>query len=251
MNKVNSQILIIEDDPVLSNNLKTLLEEEGYKVAAAENGKVGLKYALNFKPDLIICDILMPGLSGFDVKKELNKYDNSFDIPLLFLTAKTEMTSLREGMELGAEDYIFKPYKASNLLKIVKLRIEKKQRVIAKIIEENKNQRNTLESPNSILINQGNKNILLNIISIKAIMASNQYSNILMENGKTFLVRQSLNDWEKKLPKKNFQRIHRSTIVNIKFLEKIEKSKVYLKNYSEPLDISRRFLTEFKEKFKS
>ena len=82
-------------------------------------------------------------------------------------------------------------------------------------------------------------------------MASNQYSNILMENGKTFLVRQSLNDWEKKLPKKNFQRIHRSTIVNIKFLEKIEKSKVYLKNYSEPLDISRRFLTEFKEKFKS
>ena len=120
-----------------------------------------------------------------------------------------------------------------------------------KIIEENKNQRNTLESPNSILINQGNKNILLNIISIKAIMASNQYSNILMENGKTFLVRQSLNDWEKKLPKKNFQRIHRSTIVNIKFLEKIEKSKVYLKNYSEPLDISRRFLTEFKEKFKS
>lgn len=248
---MNSKILIIEDDVILSNNLSTLLSEEGFQVVLAENGESGIIKAVNEQPDLIICDIMMTGIDGFEVKKVLNKNENTFDIPLIFLTAKAELTELRKGMELGAEDYLFKPYKADELLKIINFRIEKKEKIIAKIIEKNASEPHEKDT---IWINIGSEFKVIKYSLIKAILASNQYSNILLKNGKTILIRKSLSEWEKLLPNKNFFRIHRATIINSDFIVKIEKYKsnllkIFLENDNEPYISSRRNTSNLKTKF--
>lgn len=251
---MKSKILIIEDDIILSNNLFTLLTEEGFEVSLAENGENGILKAIKELPDLIICDIMMTGINGFEVKKVLNENDITFDIPLIFLTAKAEITELRKGMDLGAEDYLFKPYKADELLEIINLRIEKKKRIIAKVIEKNTSEFNITQNKDSIFVNVGNEYKIIKYSTIKAILASNQYSNILLENNKSILIRKSLGECEKILPAQKFLRIHRSTIINNEFIAKIEKFKtnmlkVFLKNDEEPYIISRRNASNLKAKF--
>lgn len=248
---MSSKILIIEDDIILSNNLNTLLTEEGFEVLVAENGESGIIKAINDQPDLIICDIMMTGIDGFEVKKVLNKNENTFDIPLIFLTAKAEISELRKGMDLGAEDYLFKPYKADELLSIINLRIDRKKKIIAKIIDKNFPEPH---EKNTIWINIGTEFKVIKFSSIKAILASNQYSNILLKNGKTILVRKSLSEWEKLLPQKTFLRIHRATIINSDFIVKIEKFKsnllkIFLENDDEPYISSRRNTANLKTKF--
>jgi len=190
------KILIIEDDPILSNNIRTLLEEEGFSVFFALNGVDGIVKAEKILPDLIVCDIMMPGKNGFEVKNELNKNENTFDIPLIFLTAKAEIAELRKGMDLGAEDYLFKPYKAEDLLRTIKLQIQKKKRIISKIVEKKTSEISQKEKEQRIIINIGNEYKLVKYESLSAIVASSQYSNLVLENGKKYLVRKSLNEWE-------------------------------------------------------
>ncbi len=120
-------ILVIEDDKLLVENLAILLESEGYKISIASNGVEGLKSIEKTIPDLIICDINMPHMDGFELKEKLNNSKTTFDIPLLFLTAKTQISELRQGMLLGAEDYIFKPYNSDELISIVKLRLKRRK----------------------------------------------------------------------------------------------------------------------------
>ncbi|MBK8944622.1 MAG: response regulator [Ignavibacteriae bacterium] len=251
---MKSKILIIEDDLVLSNNLSTLLIEEGFEVFHAENGEIGILKAIKDQPDLIICDIMMTGIDGFEVKKVLNENENTFDIPLIFLTAKAEIADLRKGMDLGAEDYLFKPYKAEELLEIINLRIEKKRKIIAKVVDKQTTEFGSSQSKDSIFVNIGTEYKIIKFTSIKAILASNQYSNILLDNNKTILIRKSLGEWEKILPKRIFMRIHRSTIINTDFITRIEKFntnmlKVFLQNDEEPYLISRRNASNLKAKF--
>jgi DNA-binding LytR/AlgR family response regulator len=256
---MNSKILIIEDDAAVSQNISTLLEEENYNVIKASNGFKGIDKAITEKPDLIICDIMMPGLDGYKVKEELNSNESTFDIPLLFLTAKTEIEDLRHGMGLGADDYLFKPFKAVDLLGIIKLRLNKKKRIIAKLIEQNSSQNtedNHLRNDDSILLNLGFKSKFVKINLITSIQASSQYSNIVLNDGQFFLFRKSLNYWENLLPKNIFIRIHRSTIVNINHVVKIEKTQnnsqmIYINGNSEPFVLSRRYSAKLTEKIKS
>ena len=120
-------ILIIEDDYRLRKNLTELLREEGYETEAAENGAIGLGKAKNIIPDLIISDVLMPEMDGFEVLEELLKDQETADIPFIFLTAKVEKENLRKGMNLGADDYLFKPFGIDELLDAVKMRLKKKE----------------------------------------------------------------------------------------------------------------------------
>ncbi|MGE5352647.1 MAG: response regulator transcription factor [Acidobacteriota bacterium] len=120
------KILVIEDHSPVRENLKQLLRKAGYEAVTAENGSKGVDLAMELKPDLILCDIMMPGMDGYDVLKELSCCKETSSIPFLFLTAKAEMADLRQGMELGADDYLVKPFKAGDLLKAVKIRLEKR-----------------------------------------------------------------------------------------------------------------------------
>jgi CRP-like cAMP-binding protein len=102
-----------------------ILELSNYKVVVAENGKVGVEKAIENKPDLIICDIIMPLLDGYGVLHAIHRNEAIKNTPFIFLTAKTERSDFRKGMELGADDYITKPFNATELLNAVESRIKK------------------------------------------------------------------------------------------------------------------------------
>jgi CRP/FNR family transcriptional regulator, polysaccharide utilization system transcription regulator len=120
-------ILIIEDNRDVRENTAEILELANYKVLQAENGKIGVEIAQQKKPDLIICDIMMPVLDGYGVIHLLNKSTTTAGIPFIFLTAKSERTDLRKGMEMGADDYITKPFSDIELLNAVESRLKKNE----------------------------------------------------------------------------------------------------------------------------
>ncbi len=119
------KILLIEDNEDVRNNTAEILELSNYEVIVAEDGKEGVEKALAHQPDLIICDIMMPVLDGYGVLHAVHKNDSLKNIPFIFLTAKTERADFRKGMELGADDYITKPFTGTELLNAVDSRIKK------------------------------------------------------------------------------------------------------------------------------
>ena len=119
------KILIIEDNPEIRENTSEILSLAGYEVIAAENGRVGVDLATKHKPDLIVCDIMMPELDGYGVLHILSKNDTTSAIPFIFVTAKTEKSDIRKGMELGADDYLTKPFDDTELLKAIETRLHK------------------------------------------------------------------------------------------------------------------------------
>jgi CRP-like cAMP-binding protein/FixJ family two-component response regulator len=120
-------ILLIEDNNDVRENTAEILELANYKVLQAENGKQGVEIAQQAKVDLIICDIMMPVLDGYGVIHLLSKNSATASIPFIFLTAKSERIDFRKGMEMGADDYISKPFDDIELLKAVEGRIKKNE----------------------------------------------------------------------------------------------------------------------------
>src|SRR5688572_8313215 len=118
-------ILVIDDNVDLRENTAEILELAGYKVFTAENGKKGVDTAIKEVPDTIVCDIMMPELDGYGVLHMLRKNPTTQYIPFIFLTAKTERGDFRKGMEMGADDYITKPFDDIELLNAVEVRLKK------------------------------------------------------------------------------------------------------------------------------
>ncbi len=118
-------ILLIEDNDEIRENTAEILELAMYNVFTAANGKIGVEKALDVKPDLIICDIMMPVLDGYGVLHAIQKNEVIKNTPFIFLTAKTERNDFRKGMELGADDYITKPFDGTELLNAVDSRLKK------------------------------------------------------------------------------------------------------------------------------
>ncbi|ADB37321.1 response regulator [Spirosoma linguale] len=118
-------ILLIEDNDIIRENTAEILELSGYRVTTANNGKAGIELALVDRPDLIICDIMMPVLDGYGVLHIVNKNPALTGIPFIFLTAKSERDDFRRGMELGADDYLTKPFSESELLSAIESRLNR------------------------------------------------------------------------------------------------------------------------------
>jgi DNA-binding response OmpR family regulator len=252
---MKKQILIIDDDKSVSSNLKILLSEEGYQVFTAEDGNLGILIAKEMVPNLIICDIMMPGIDGYEVLRKLLSLPETSTIPFIFLSAKTDEVDLRKGMLMGADDYLFKPYKAKDILKTVKTRLNKFERMKTTI--ENIGNSNILRkdkaycSTDSIFINTNNRSRFVKVKSIKFISAVNQYTNIGLEDGNNLIIRKALAGWERVLPQDEFLRIHRSTIINIDYIKKVEKKHkdsftVHLKDSIETFIMSRRYASKIK-----
>jgi DNA-binding NarL/FixJ family response regulator len=125
MSAPEKRILIIEDDPQTRENLITILEMEGFEPSGAANGRRGVELALRDKPDLILCDVMMPELDGHGVLTALRSDERTSAIPFLFLTARGERQDLRAGMNLGADDYLTKPVTASELLSAIEARLKR------------------------------------------------------------------------------------------------------------------------------
>ncbi len=129
-------ILIIEDNTDIRENIAEILNLAGYKTHTAENGKIGVETAERVVPDLILCDIMMPVLDGYGVLSIVNKKPVLADIPFIFLTAKSGKEDFRYGMNLGADDYITKPFEANELLSVIELRLSKSDK-ITKLFNQN------------------------------------------------------------------------------------------------------------------
>ncbi len=119
------RILLIEDNDEIRENTAEILELANYKVDTAANGKIGVEKALECLPDLIICDIMMPVLDGYGVLHLLHKNETLKNVPFIFLTAKSERGDFRKGMEMGADDYITKPFSDIELLTAIESRLKK------------------------------------------------------------------------------------------------------------------------------
>lgn len=126
---MNKTILLIEDNMEMSENIASILELEHYHVLTATNGKIGVTMAQQHHPDLILCDIMMPELDGYGVFHVLRKDDRTGSIPFIFLTAKADKSEIRTGMNLGADDYITKPFEGSDLLKVIEVRLTKNEKL--------------------------------------------------------------------------------------------------------------------------
>lgn len=122
---MKQHILLIEDNDEIRENTAEILELSNYRVSTASNGKQGVEKALAEKPDLIICDIMMPVLDGYGVLHLIHKNPGLNGIPFIFLTAKSERADFRKGMEMGADDYISKPFTDSELLNAIDSRLKK------------------------------------------------------------------------------------------------------------------------------
>jgi len=123
-----SKILVIEDTESIRNELRDILIFEGMKVITAENGQEGIDKAKEHLPDLILCDIMMPLKNGYEVFDEIKINSNLMFIPFLFITAKATVENIREGMIMGADDYITKPFNVNLLIKSIESRLLKEVR---------------------------------------------------------------------------------------------------------------------------
>ncbi len=122
-----TKILIIEDNDDIRGNVVEILKLADYEVYDADNGKTGAEMAIEIIPDLILCDIMMGDLDGYGVLHLLNKHASTKAIPFIFMTAKSERADIRKGMELGADDYLTKPFDDTELLSAIETRLNKKK----------------------------------------------------------------------------------------------------------------------------
>lgn len=122
---MKKKILVIEDEQDIRRDITKILSMNGYEVYQAENGTEGIKMAYSHLPDLIISDIMMPEIDGYGVLRELQKSPQTSTIPFIFLSAKSARNDIREGMNLGADDFITKPFDFDEILEAVKKRLEK------------------------------------------------------------------------------------------------------------------------------
>ena len=230
------------------------MEKNNYKVYKALNGVEGIKVAETENIDIIVCDIMLPEADGYTVLKKLRENENTSEIPFIFLTAKAEMSDLRTGMQMGADDYIVKPYKAADVLETLKVRLEKsEQRIEIKNdrIEKNKNSRVS----ERFFITSSENPKFIKTSDIVYISASGEYSIVHTADGKNSTVRKLLKQWEAVLPLDTFVRIHRSSIINLNYVEKIVKwykrsYRVYLKDIDDEFIMS-TYLNEPKNSFLS
>ncbi len=130
MESKQNTILLIEDDVDLKETITDFLHDEGFQIIQAENGSSGIQKAIQTRPDIIICDITMPGISGYEVFNMLRQINTTSVIPFIFLSAKATKEDILLGLHLGADDYIPKPFEFSELLKIVRNRIENRRKLI-------------------------------------------------------------------------------------------------------------------------
>ncbi|MAU16812.1 MAG: transcriptional regulator [Muricauda sp.] len=146
------KILLVEDDTSLRENVAELLELSGYNVCSASNGKIAVDMAEKEQPDLVLCDIMMPEMDGYGVLEELSSNETTRDIPFIFVSAKTEREDVRRGMNLGADDYLTKPFEEEELLSAIECRLEKAEQMKAILAEhpKKKDHQNEIRSLNEL-----------------------------------------------------------------------------------------------------
>jgi len=234
--------VIVDDERLARAKLRSLLEAHPeIKLAGeADNVASALELITGTRPDVVFLDIQMPGESGFDL---INRLESPTKI--VFVTAFDEYAI--RAFEVNALDYLLKPLTPERLAKAIERLISP-----AGIVEKPSR---PLEYDDFLFLPFGDSSRFLRVSEIKRIRAAGVYSEIEAASGEKALVLKPLSEWEERLPEKHFARIHRSTIINIEFVERVEKSfnysfDVYLRGVGEPFTMSRRYAARLKDRMK-
>lgn len=239
-------IILIEDDQGLSDNIEYFLHKESFNVFKFSSAKQFLQEIDNIKVDLIICDVMMPDVDGFELLSELKNSNKNINVPFIYLTALTDMKALRKGMNLGATDFLTKPFQKDELINVINLRIQE-------FGKRNEESTKPLNIDDFLLIHVGKSFKNIQIKDIVCILSEGAYTKVNLTNDKKVITNKLLKHWETILPQNHFIRIHKSTIVNLKYVSKLEKwfnnsFVVTMDNYQDKLPISRRHLSKIRGK---
>jgi len=211
-----TRILVLEDDDSIRMPLVDLLEANGYEVEAAPNGRIGIEMAREETPDLIISDIMMPEVDGYAVFEAMQSDPHTAVVPFIFLTAKTDPADVREGLGLGADDYITKPFEARDLLESIRVRLEKFQRISDAAV--NINDANEFDQ---IFIKDGDSCWFVEHEKLRLLESEDNYVRFFFDDEKP-LINRTLNYLEERLPARMFFRANRKQIINLKWIRNIQ-----------------------------
>lgn len=129
---MSTKILVIDDEINIAETLADILQLKGFEVMTASNGEIGYTKAVEEKPDLILCDVMMPEMDGYEVLQAIRKHENTRQIPFVFLTAKDNQHDFRHGMDIGADDYLTKPVEMETLFHTILSRLDKHRQLLKK-----------------------------------------------------------------------------------------------------------------------
>ena len=237
--KKQFKALVIDDERLARKDLITLLGAHDHITVVGEADDVpsAIKAMQTLNPDVIFLDIQMPGDSGFELLEKMEVAAH-----IVFVTAYDEYAI--RAFEVNALDYLLKPVNPERLAKALEKLELKEQKSLA-------GRRLGIDDRLFLMVGRFFK--FLQIRSILIIQAAGDYTEVLTADGGKGLTLKSMKEWETRLPKQHFVRIHRSTIINMDFIERVESwfnysFRIYMKGIKEPLVISRRYATRLKDK---
>lgn len=268
-------ILIIEDDQAFVFSVTRLLSGRGYHVLAASDGRAALDLAATSRPDLILCDVELPTIDGYEVLRLLRQNQEIAHIPVILLTGRSDKRDVRAGMNLGADDYLTKPVSAADLLQSVQARIERRrfhekraqrraepvaQPVPSQTGDPGTPEANALtdqpaQSNRSVLVRTAAGSRVVQVHQITHLTADGEYSRVFWVEGKGVMVRKSLKSWAAELPASLFIRVHRNTLVNAAYVESVYspgggRLALGLRGRPEPIQVSLRLAARVKRLLK-
>ena len=233
--------ILIDDERLARRELRSMLADhpEIKVIGEADSVRRAAELIRDAKPDVIFLDIQMPGESGFDL---LDRVEAVFKV--IFVTAFDDYAI--RAFEVNALDYLLKPINPARLARAIE-RLSSSDNAGSECVRK-------LEFEDRLFLTMDDRSRFLKISSIKAICAAGDYSEITTSEGQKSLVLKSLKEWEERLPDRYFSRIHRSTIVNLEYIERIEKwfnqsYRIYLHKIEDPFIMSRRYATKLKSRF--
>lgn len=233
--------VIIDDERLARRELRSLLADfaEISIVGEAENLTEAVNLIQTQKPDVVFLDIQLQNENGFDLLQKVEK-----DFKLIFVTAFDEFAI--RAFEINALDYLLKPVNPTRLAKTLERLFEPEEKAETPLRK--------LEYEDRLFLDFGERSRFLKISTIKCICADGDYTQVFTDDGRKQLVTKSLKEWEDRLPDKYFVRIHRSTVINLEFIEKVEtwfsrSYQIHLREMKEPLTVSRRYAAQLKLKF--
>jgi two-component system, LytTR family, response regulator len=241
--------VIVDDERLARNKLRSLLARHPQirLVGEADGVDSAIETIEKIRPDVVFLDIQMPGKSGFELVNQIGRIGQIGQaippLKIIFVTAFDEYAI--RAFEVNALDYLLKPVNPERLAKAI-------ERLAAPPAASEKPPR-PLEYDDFLFLPFGDSSRFLRVREIKYIRAAGVYSEICAASGEKALVIKPLNEWEERLPERHFARIHRSTIINIELVERVERSfnysfEVYLRGAGEPFTMSRRYAARLKEK---
>lgn len=244
------RILVVEEIDSIRKEVCDILDYVGYHTLTAVNGMAALRIIRKERPHLVLSNAYLPKIDGFKLLMELLADESISDIPLILFSTNSNYKDFRRGMTLGADDYLMMPFDKAELITAINSRLHRVRMFKNSGIISNTDTKTTTMQKftyeQKVFFNDEKNPRFINISDIVALTADKDYTNLILADGSKIYWRRLLADWQKLLPENHFLRIHRSTLINLEYISKVEKwfkrsYKIYLKNTDQYFISSERF----------